>query len=528
MKIKLQANSARLINTLKSNNFDAIHGYSYNMNAIGDNNVQNSWFVRIAAKLDKLLTNNLSDSDNVILIKNESEIASYIAKSAEFLNNHVEKTELIDGMKIQINASSKIDKGIDLLSESIKNMSFPAYIKIKESMDTHAGNIFSEMKKMIIGVNIFSNNNEYSVNPIITEKFGIEKSVNFTIFHEASHAFQFKNNEILGQNVSESFKKTLQKSQELGYNPDKLFDINKTISKSDVSEISNLPVLYAEYLREISALHKEIYADTGAILLLRNKSFVENNYDSEKSKEFINEVMNARNKGHNVFDEYINIRAGSFFNHLTSPGLDYLKENYDSLPKRIMTQEEIHQICQETIKQGFARVLITSVAADNNNVGQLKTLFHINLEKVDIYDFSISGDENRYKESMDELKSLAGASWLNNFQKKVQELETKNLSNLNLAVWFAGVDEKALDNYLAREVLVKKEREQSLASLQPEINMMKDSILKMLEENCSSSNDNSIDVDSEIKRTSGVVEKMKNMRKLHVLNKTNLSFKNKV
>lgn len=446
MKIKLQANSINSVNILKQANFDVDYGYSLTAEKNDDANSENSWAVKLAGKLEKMFS---FKKDKV-----EDKITQYVSQAADFLNQHLDTPQFLDGMKIQMNVNTFINSAVKESSYLVAQFSGNLASKMHMSTDNHAGHIFINQKNIVIGTELFNEDSNIVLTKVLKEKIGLEKTVSFVVLHEASHSFQHSNNEILGVEQAPFFSDMITSCMNIANSVGApLFYLNKRISEHK----DRFSKLNFNFINEINSLNAEIYADTGALLLERNKSFVHNSYDKEKSLELIDGLIEARKKEHLQSKENSSVsHYASSFNHFTAPGIEALKENYDSLPQRVMTQAEIHSHCNQCIKQGISRVLISSFNSNNENVGQLRTLFNLRNENG-ILSIPAENEPDVYSKSIAQLKTLAGSNWLKQFNENIKTINEKDLLNANIAKWHAGVNQEEFQKDLEKNPYIKKD-----------------------------------------------------------------------
>lgn len=445
MKIKLQANSINSVNMLKQANFDVDYGYSLTAETNGDANPENSWAVKLAGKLEKMFS---FKKDKI-----EDNITQYVSQTANFLNQHLDTPEFLDGMKIQMNVDSFINSAVKESVPLVAQFSIPLASKMHMSTDKNAGHIYTNQKKIFIGTDLFTEDKKLPFIQVLKEKIGLEKTVSFVVLHEASHSFQHSNNEILGVEQAPVFSDLITSCMNISNYGHRSFTfLNHKISEHEGGFLT----LNFVFIEEIKSLNAEIYADTGALLLERNKSFIQNSYKKEESLEMIDALIEARKKEHLQDRETSSVsQYVSTFNHFTSPGIEYLKDNYDSLPQRVMTQAEIHSQCNKCIQQGISRVLISSLNSNNENVGQLKTLFHLQNENGILF-IPKENESDIYLKSITQLKTLAGSKWMEQFNEKIKTINGKDLFHSNIAKWHAGVNQEEFQKDLTKNPGITK------------------------------------------------------------------------
>lgn len=480
MKIILQANS----NNFKIDNLE--YGYSFNFENSLYNLYEQPWCVKIGGMLEKLFFK----GDK---LKNENiKIADLVVKSSNFLSDNIDTPELLEYMKMQININSSFNKFVKKYIPYVEKISSTLANELSTATDINAGYININSRNIVIGTDLFSQKDSFSFPCYIKEKLGLENAVFFVVFHEASHSFHFSNNfannfglssnkesaQKLDKDYSHTLNSIISYSRKISAsNSESLNELNKLVGKYTFQDKNvEFKKLDKDYFKEIYLLQEEIYADAGAILLLRNKEFINNSYKKEESLQTIDVIIEARQKSQ--FSTQKNSSPHHYvsnFNHLTSPGIEYLKENYDSLPQRVMTQSEINLYSKKCVQQGVSRTLISSIRANDENAEQLRTLLSLKDTTLGF----LESDEDKKDNSLNfvsDLEKLAAEKWVKNFNDNVKKIETETISKKIKAIWHAGINlcefKNDLDNIKKNNVLDKMHsmRKPANNSLTPSLN----------------------------------------------------------
>lgn len=470
MKIKLSANSLAAKKELEKLNLECGYSYTYGGNPDEELNTENSWIVKLLSKLETYLPNFKEISGE------EKKIIHGITNSTKFLHEQYTGSLHTQNMHVAMNLNSPVNK---FAKKSLNNLKFKEFINedpalykkvslLREGLDDNAGHVFSHTKKIVLGTSLFLKNAEEKENSFtnyLIEKLGLEKTIDFIVFHEASHSFEHVNKKSYGiewdQKISDLYPLTSRLM--LNYKESEMNILNKNISDKSIKEI---PLVDPCFMEEINSLHKEIYADVGAILLLRNKDIIEKKYSKESIESILNNIIESRqceqdsNKLNMYTKSYVSI-----FNHFTSPGLEYFKSQINELPEKVLSQEEIHYYAQNAVKKGVARVLVASSMANNENIGQLKILFYLNNDGDD-FKLPDTFEPHIFKDKMMALKELAGEDWGAKFHKNIELIKELNPSNKMQLIWQAGVNQKMFEKTLAESIHREKEIDELLDFLE--------------------------------------------------------------
>jgi hypothetical protein len=426
MHIKLSTNSRearKFINTL--GNIDCGYGYSYGFGEDEELNKKNSWGVKLFYGFDKLLsqTNALPNEDK--------EIINYISDTANYLNYTFsqEDPDYIKNMSIVMNVNSKFNTVIQKSLGLIKEFA-PSYAsKLATGVDQFAGTINPQTKKMIIGSSLFEENDDaHPFVPYLINKLGMEKAVEFVVFHEASHTFEKTNVEKHGIKWDDRISDMVLLAHELEYVSKEDMNTSIGVSLNKLIEDKHLEQFFPldmKFLNEIKTLQAEIYADAGAVLLVRNSQIENGTYTKEKLTELIDIVIEGRRKEHDQATERLSsAEYVSLFNHFTVLGLQHLKEIIDTIPEASLTQKEIYEYASNASKVGLARTVLTSSLANPKNTDQLSMLFNLEYHAADGFiGLPDKIDDSKTQEGLCKLIDLAGPQWFDGLSNKIEMLK---------------------------------------------------------------------------------------------------------
>lgn len=445
MKIKLKANSLLIAQHLSE--LDLTCGYSY---SAGDTpqdefNLENSWAVKVFSKLEKIFPS-LKE-----VPEKDKQIVNAISYSAKCLNEQYENSDYIENMEIVMNVNSKLNRFLRNGLAVIDILYRPAK-KLSRSVNDKAGHIHIDSKKIILGASLFvkeANDHEqkYSMTHYLVKKVGLERAVKFIVFHETSHAFEHvnkrKHESIVDSRISDLI--TIASKLSLTSNRGLVEELNQELRTKKLEKPSEIDPFF---MREIRSLHEEIYADTSALLLIRNNDIINGTYTKDKANEVLDALIDARKKeqldeqNHYSSSEYV-----SSFNHFTSPGLEYLKSKIETIAEKPLTPLEVHNYCQEVVNVGVSRVLISSASANLNNAYQLNTIFNLNNDDNKI-SFQKNFDSSLYENKIKGLADIAGKEWFDSFSKNIELINSNKSISRTSAIWHAGVNKEAFQKDL--------------------------------------------------------------------------------
>jgi hypothetical protein len=271
----------------------------------------------------------------------------------------------------------------------------------------------------------------------------LEETIKLCLYHEVSHSFHYtniKNKQISWEDGISNFldigKDLINKS--LWYpnkKPGERFD-EKIISGSK----EKLSIL--EFIGDCVILDKEIYADVGSLLLLRNEKINKGDYSSNDMHKYIDAVLLARCEEAHLANFFNDFSKGiTDFNHNTVCGLEHLKTMINTLPDKILSPKEINTISDTCSKVGLSRVILVSHLIKENYLDQFKLLLNIKYNEKD-KKFFLDYDSNSIKaESLwNNIKHTTGIDWYEKFLDKVSACKNMMTSLESKTIWYAGTN----------------------------------------------------------------------------------------
>lgn len=389
--------------------------------------IENYWGFKALSKLVQL-----TDTFTSHIFSNP-EIVEQILEDTNFVSTH--QADNAHNLHVQINHNNVAAKALNYLAvfNILKNFTIKNKQNNKVTLSTvedvlsgtssQAGHIFSDDKKMFLGTSFFEKSNSLYKNlcSFLTKK----QAVSVVFFHEYSHSSELENNAKYGkENVKTHTGLDNFYSNLLLLSDSKRFiDLCKQFhNQHNISSFPNKLLIDTLY-----TLHKEIYADVGALLLIRNKSLLENNYKPEHFLQTVQTVMNMRNDEKEQYSIIFNVNNESAFlghEHFTSPGIETLVNQLKNIPSDlVLSEKQIHEITCQCVQEGVFKTVLTMIKADNSLVPKFSTLFSLKLYNNNLV---MDNSKNHYLECMQTMKKLVSLEWQNNFQNNLTLLETNN------------------------------------------------------------------------------------------------------
>lgn len=465
MRIKLTANSNVSLPAHLSN-VNLSYGYTlHNYEEV------DTWTVKVSEGIDKAL------SFFKPLSLEQKDFIQSVTESVKFLDSHIPESDShLDNLKIQLNIKTPLNQGMLKVSTVINNIYMSirneihndlqkiienGIFKLGTMTNPYLGHILED-KIMYLGSEIFNINSEFNSISYIKENLGMQQASNFLVYHESSHAFESTNTNMFGDKFSPLFSDIYNNTKSIAYNELLRNDLNNIINSNPDLKLKNV---YDSYHNEIATLYKEIYADTGSILLQRNQDILEGKHSRENDLLNINTIIEGRNIEQQFLDQSsMSSNYPNKFDHFTSPGLNYLKDNCNTLPNKVLSQEEIHTIAHKAVEQGISRMLIATSVANKCNIDELTTLFSLKLETDGngSQTFLIPSQINPhiYVDTMTELKKYAGEDWVNEFTNNIHLIHGKNMDDKKKSTWHAAFFPKKFKEDLANHESVKVQRDE--------------------------------------------------------------------
>lgn len=447
MKVKISANSH--LPHLENVASNVSYGYSSFNPAIGDLTENQFWQIKVISHIDKFFSKkNLSET--------HKEVTNGIISAAQFLENHIAGVDHIDDMRVHINVKSYTNMAFKTVFYSLPLSSLDG--PFMPSFDDKAAHINFANNKISIGTDFFSKQHDFNLGYYLAQEMGLDKAIGFVVYHEASHSFQYNNTKIYGFGENSTLNKEENSNSLATFM--KFDDLSKIMTnEEECTRLNTLLQLYDDQsfspvkpnlMKNLYSLGLEIYADAGAILMQRNADFINGTYSLEKTASYVQCIIDSRNLDHKyqlTVHENDQHKYTSNFNHFTTPGIEYIKDNLINVPNRALTMEEIHSYSHNALTQGVARVLITTARANPENEKQIRTLCNLNtyFNAQGNLAFSLPSSKDPiahdsiYFNEMKNLESLAGSQWSADFKNKCDDRMKLNKFNNMLDIWNIGL-----------------------------------------------------------------------------------------
>lgn len=400
---------------------------------------KDSFYARMLKKIDKVY----GKAYDAKTTEEEMKIIETISATSQYLAEHVHKN-LGDFIKIQINMPTPFN---DLLHRN------PIILRAEENQienmqsdhdpnAAHVLNSFASRGNIFLGVDFFNNKHNNFANTISTMT-SKKDCVEYVLLHEFSHTVDFETrSKYINTHKDETnhVLKNLSSSTNM-YNLEK---INQSIEK-DFPNGEYTPIKPA-FSSQLHTLRGEMYADISGILLQRNYKIHLDDYTPEHTEKMVDVISLSRR---NTLVE-IDAPKGTILTHMTSPSLDSLKSELNTLPNRTLTDEEIHNITDKHMRIGMAKTILTMIHADNHLIPQFKSLF--SLQKNPQYSDSPHIEEpymkidtgiNHFQKTVQHLKSIVGKEWDDSLTEKVNNIEKlSTIRNKSDSIYYAGLHPK--------------------------------------------------------------------------------------
>lgn len=411
--------------------------------------LENKWGFKTLLKLVKITDIVTSD------IFSNKDIVEQILEDSHFISKH--QPENAANLHVQINhnniaakvvnylAAFNILKTLTLKNKQYNKSTLSTLDDVFSGTSSQAGSIFSDDKKMFLGTSFFEKSN--NLYKYLCSYFSKKQAVSFIFFHEFSHASELENNAKYGkENIKTNTSLDNFYSNLLLLHDSKRFIklCKQFYNERKINYFPNKLLVDTLYV-----LHKEIYADVGSLLLMRNKSLLENNYDEEKFFQSVETVTQMRKEEKEQYAILFNINHESSFigqEHFTSPGVEVLANYLKNIPSQeVLSEKQIHEITCECVQQGIAKTILTMIKADNSLVPKFSTLFSLKLNNNDLV---MDNSKNHYLECIQTIKNIVSVEWQNNFEHNLALIEKNNArQKVNVSqdlIFNAGLDQ---DNF---------------------------------------------------------------------------------
>ncbi len=448
MKIRVITNSDESLKALTAIlNIDLTHGFSFGPNESFEVLSENFWFTNILKSLDSKL------SKFFPLREKEKKVVGEIANSAKKLNDYLDiYNNDIDSIDY-LNNSSLFIHSDSLFNQFIRNFSnkyaqYASKLKIDFSVYSDSPLIkkvfvgvqyvypsaFLESRKIVMNSSVFSKetdiSSEYSFLTDLSDKVGTQKVVDFTFLHEFAHITQDLNTNVLGMNSDIKIFKMIKNINSLAFDE---FYYQSVRSQIDEYLNDNFPPqpnkdqrfveINRDLIRQLSVVQREIYADVGGLLHMRNIAISENNFSHQEFSEFIDHLIQARHTEH---EAVLNVHSDNIdkFDHFTVEGLKVLKEKLERLSNnRMLSQEEIHDVCQDSLTIGTSRIMLTLASIHPYLNSQIQNLFYLDrvnftaadgqeCQKITLNLSQEDNNQSKYIKGMEHLKKISGKDFV--------------------------------------------------------------------------------------------------------------------
>lgn len=448
MKIRIITNSDETLRALNAiSNINLTHGFSFGPDQRSEVISENSWFTNVLKNLDSKLSKffPLREKEKLVV----GEIASSAKKLNDYLAIHNTDNDSIDYLNnssLFIHSDSSFNKSIRnfanklaLYASSLK-IDFSVYPdssllkKVFVGVQYVSPCAFLETRKIVMNSSVFSKetdlSSDYNFLTDLSDKVGTQKVVDFTFLHEFAHITQDLNAESMGINSDIKIFKMIKNINSLAWDDFYYQSVQKQIDEyildpNNNSQPQRFVSIDRDLLRQLSVVQREIYADVGGLLHMRNIALNENNYSHQEFSEFIDHLIQARHNEHNAI---LNVQADNVdkFDHFTVEGLKVLKEKLETIPQnRMLSQEQIHDICQDSLTIGLSRKMLTLAAINHRFNSQIQNLFYLDRTNFTASDgkeyqqinLNLTQEDNseqtKYVKGMEHLKKISGQDFVN-------------------------------------------------------------------------------------------------------------------
>lgn len=420
----------------KTNSAKINYGISYYCASLGDVktiNQENSWGMKILSKIDRLY-NFVTASGESIHIGDD--VIGHVVELAKFVERS--QAENAQDLHIQINADNKVNR----MFASMSAINNGAKYDILRGIDPEAGRIFAESKKMFLGVNLFKEGNLFYDE--LAKKFSKSESVAFVFLHEYSHAAELMNNKKYGIDRTETsydhLRRNMSRFGTRGF-PEVLTAL---LASDEYNTDTRFAMPTRELVNTLDSLYGEIYADVSAVLLMRNKKILEGDSTGNNITEIISHVIQLRKELKKSGVPSI------YHDHFSSPGLEslfvHLANKVQSDTQKLLSEQDIHEITAQCVKEGIGKTLLTLIEADQMIIPQLNTLFSMEIKPELILDDKIMIDQskNHYLSAMEKVREIVPEEWQKRFKDHIQSLDgipyARHVNYKEYMVLCAGLD----------------------------------------------------------------------------------------
>lgn len=449
MKIKLNS-SANLTLPEALSNVDLSYGFTlYDSQKQTTSRIteNNSFSMKLLAKIDKFLG-----------VQEESQnFTEVIAHATQHLNNTLD-TDLLKDTSVQLNNKTSL------------TMIFRNLGVFSQALNPYKAQAHSLQKQIVMGPDSIK---ATLANQTLKNKYSINITNEKTFFHEFAHVMEKHFLDIKERHFSEFMENIYIKLTKLNM-PSYIEKTDKELAKKQDSKF--LPV-NQHLFHNLHILISEIYADVGGLLLQRNYEIEKGMYNSEKFKQYIEDIKLYRIEEHIEIEQKLpsvnaknTIQYLNNINHLTAPGVDGLFEKIDALDTQMLSASEINKIAQKSVEQGMARTLLIMTHLDFENENQMNVFTNYSLNKEN--NLVKNEDPLNLSKVAKTLRQFAGENWSKSFDEHVTKTQISQESEIEKmkSIFYHGIkttNQVSFENqtYLDKIVAISELKEATLESL---------------------------------------------------------------
>lgn len=270
------------------------------------------------------------------------------------------------------------------------------------------------------------------------KKIGLEKTFDFAFFHETAHHIE--------KFADKEFKNSINKDIEVFL--EKIANAQKIDFKISKEGINTFSYIKYNIVSSFDSLKQEIYADTVAILILRNRDIELGVYNKDKTLNFINDIKEIRAESHQENNKGVD--SGLYhFTHSTAVAMDYFHEKIQSKGANQMSMEEMDVFAKDVQSVALARTIQTlKLSANRSFIPQLNTIACVQFDEETGMPFLTPENRSeKFIEQMQKIKEIAGIEWTDNLSNKLTQA-IKTSPDLSPSEVFNIGFGKKIENYI--------------------------------------------------------------------------------
>lgn len=390
MKIKLTVNAPSKVPN-QYENIDTSYGFTHwsprypELIGIPDN----SFSIKLIKTLNKVL--NIKDNLN----EKQENIIQHTGEALNYVTSLLPQ-ETLDNLHVQINVNSKANKLSQKITQYVNDNIVTLSDNFGDKLDAKESRVYIRKNKTLIVLGEESLSNY----PKIIQEHGIGVTAQLILCHEIGHSLERTNEKKYGRKEDPLTSLIYKSSTVIFRQNGNKNGINEYI---DANDLGNKYAKIDELLwTNINIVHGEMYADLAGVIMLRNLALKQGNYNEEKFTNLVDTLSNERLGGYkhhkyesehlkgligfeNLSREIECDRFDSFLpenmfhmirnsRHLTSPALNSFSKNIESLGNKILTEEEIDQMCCKHVKIGMAVIFNACLTINPELEKQLYTM----------------------------------------------------------------------------------------------------------------------------------------------------------